>query len=120
MKTSCKSDWQVFFFFILQALCGARAEIPLLGGERMVVNLQDEVVQPNTVKRIVGKGLPNPKDVNRKGDLIVNFDIQFPERLSDHLKDLFRKYLPGWNPEDTQKRRNWITNNSLIHPLLVL
>lgn len=78
-----------------EALCGARAEIPLLGGERMVVNLQDEVVQPNTVKRIVGKGLPNPKDVNRKGDLIVNFDIQFPERLSDHLKDLFRKYLPG-------------------------
>ena len=81
---------------MFQALCGARAEIPLLGGERMVVNLQDEVVQPNTVKRIVGKGLPNPKDVNRKGDLIVNFDIQFPERLSDHLKDLFRKYLPGW------------------------
>jgi len=80
---------------MFQALCGARAEIPLLGGERMVVNLQDEVVQPNTVKRIVGKGLPNPKDVNRKGDLIVNFDIQFPERLSDHLKDLFRKYLPG-------------------------
>ena len=69
----------------------------------MVVNLQDEVVQPNTVKRIVGKGLPNPKDVNRKGDLIVNFDIQFPERLSDHLKDLFRKYLPGWKNINHQK-----------------
>ena len=89
---------------MFQALCGARAEIPLLGGERMVVNLQDEVVQPNTVKRIVGKGLPNPKDVNRKGDLIVNFDIQFPERLSDHLKDLFRKYLPGWKKNSIIKK----------------
>ena len=111
---------------MFQALCGARAEIPLLGGERMVVNLQDEVVQPNTVKRIVGKGLPNPKDVNRKGDLIVNFDIQFPERLSDHLKDLFRKYLPGWkkklnHQKDAGFHKRRKTNNFLIHdPLLVL
>merc|ERR1719445_355247 len=78
-----------------EALCGSRTEVPLLGGERMVINLQDEVIKPSTVKRVVGKGLPNPKDTARRGDLIVNFDIVFPERLSTATRDLFKSHLPG-------------------------
>lgn len=70
-------------------------EVPLIGGDRTVVNLQDEIVKPSTVKRIVGKGLPLPKDPNRKGDLIISFDIVFPERLSIATRDLFRSQLPG-------------------------
>ena len=38
---------------------------------------------------VVGKGLPNPKDPARRCDLIVNFDILFPERLSMATRDLF-------------------------------
>lgn len=85
--------WLTFF---LQALCGARAAVPLIGSEeRMVINLQDEVIKPSTVKRVVGKGLPNPKDPSRRGDLVVSFDIVFPERLSTTTRDLFRSHLPG-------------------------
>ncbi len=91
---------------LFQALCGARAAVPLLGSEeRMVINLQDEVIKPNTVKRVVGKGLPNPKDPSRRGDLIVSFEILFPERLSPTTRDLFRSHLPGkWagNSKQTQ------------------
>merc|ERR1711892_895645 len=58
-----------------EALCGSQVSVPLLGGERLALNLQDEVIKPSTVKRVVGKGLPNPKDPARRGDLIVNFDI---------------------------------------------
>jgi len=78
-----------------EALCGARAEVPVLGGERMVINMQDEIVEPSTVKRIVGKGLPNPKEPRRKGDLIVSFDIVFPKSLTQSTRDLFRSHLPG-------------------------
>jgi len=78
-----------------EALCGSRTEVPLLGGEKMMINLQDEVIKPSTVKRVVGKGLPNPKDTARRGDLIVNFDIVFPERLSTATRDLFKSHLPG-------------------------
>ena len=70
-------------------------EVPLLGGERMMVNLQDEIVKPSTVKRIVSKGLPLPKDPGRRGDLIISFDIVFPERLSSTTRDMFRSHLPG-------------------------
>ena len=45
--------------FQLQALCGVRVDVPTLsGGDRLVLSLTDEVIKPTTVKRIVGKGLP--------------------------------------------------------------
>jgi len=78
-----------------EALCGVRVDVPLLGGEKIGINLQDEVIKPSTVKRVIGKGLPNPKDSARRGDLIVSFDIVFPERLSTTTRDLFRSHLPG-------------------------
>ena len=46
-------------YFQLQALCGVRVDVPTLsGGDRLVLSLTDEVIKPTTVKRIVGKGLP--------------------------------------------------------------
>ena len=87
--------FNIFFPSFLQALCGSRVEVPLLGGERMMVNLQDEIVKPSTVKRIVSKGLPLPKDPGRRGDLIISFDIVFPERLSSTTREMFRSHLPG-------------------------
>ena len=68
--------------------------MPLLGGERLALNLQDEVIKPSTVKRVVGKGLPNPKDPARRGDLIVNFDVMFPERLSTATRTYFEVIYP--------------------------
>lgn len=52
-----------------------------------------EVIKPNTVKRIHGYGLPFPKDSTRKGDLLVAFDIQFPEKLSTTQKEAMRDML---------------------------
>ena len=83
-------------FFLFQALCGTRIEVPtLMGGEKFALNLSDEIVKPNTVKRFPGKGLPHPKDTGKKGDLLVGFDIIFPERLSSSTKDTLRASLPN-------------------------
>ena len=107
-------------FFSFQALCGSQVSVPLLGGERLALTLQDEVIKPSTVKRVVGKGLPNPKDPARRGDLIVNFDIVFPERLSTATRDLFRSHLPGkWN-DHHYKLRNLSTLCYLKTNILVL
>jgi len=40
------------------------------------------------VERIQGKGLPYPKDLNRRGDLLINFDIQFPEQLNSSQREV--------------------------------
>lgn len=74
------------------ALCGTTLIVKGLGGEQMRFKMDQ--ITPSTVKRISGKGLPNPKDPNRRGDMIVKFDVKFPERLSESTKEILRSCLP--------------------------
>lgn len=78
-----------------QALCGTVIEVPTLTGEKINLNLTTEIVKPNLVKRIQGHGLPFPKEPSRKGDLLVSFDIKFPETLSQSAKDILYDTLPN-------------------------
>lgn len=78
-----------------QALCGCTVEVPTLSGDKRTLNFNDEVIKPTTVKRIQGGGLPFPKEPSRRGDLLVTFDIVFPERLSGSAKEALRKILPN-------------------------
>lgn len=78
-----------------QALCGTMVEIPTLTNEKISLNLTKEIVKPNTVKRIQGHGLPFPKEPNRKGDLLVSFDIKFPDHLTQSARDILYDTLPN-------------------------
>ena len=71
-----------------EAICGSVAQIPTLDGKKVGLNLLDEVIKPTTVKRLQGYGLPFPKEPSKRGDLVVNFDIKFPEKLSQSSKDI--------------------------------
>jgi len=75
------------------ALCGSILEVPTLDGRKVGLNLMDEVIKPSTVKKLQGYGLPFPKEPSKKGDIIVKFDIQFPERLSNSTKDVISDCL---------------------------
>lgn len=75
-----------------EALCGAKVVIPTLTGERFQLDLTD-VVTPHTVRRISNHGLPFPKEPTRRGDLIVTFDIQFPDVLSPSTKRILHEHL---------------------------
>lgn len=41
----------------------------------------DEIISPQTRRVIAGKGMPIRGKAGQRGDLIVKFDIQFPEEL---------------------------------------
>lgn len=88
-----------------QALCGTILDVPTLTGEKIPINLTNEIVKPSTVKRLQGHGLPFPKEPSRKGDLLVAFDIKFPETLSASVKDILYDTLPNWR----KTRANEIT-----------
>jgi len=72
------------------ALCGTQVEVPTLSGgaPKLQLNLTSRVIKPTTVERIQGKGLPFPKEPSRRGDLLVGFDIQFPEKLTASQRDI--------------------------------
>ncbi|VEN58965.1 unnamed protein product [Callosobruchus maculatus] len=78
-----------------QALCGCTIEVPTMAGKTLSLNYQNEIIKPNTVRRIQGYGLPLPKEPSRHGDLIVNFDIRFPDNLSQSAKDIIYDTLPN-------------------------
>lgn len=64
-------------------------------GEKLRISTKQEIIKPNTVKRIQGYGLPFPKEPSRKGDLLVAFDIKFPDKLAPSEKELLNDMLPN-------------------------
>lgn len=83
------------FCVSLQALCGCTIEVPTMTSAKIPLHFTSEVIKPNTVRRFPGYGLPLPKEPSRKGDLIVNFDIKFPDRLSQPVIDILYDTLPN-------------------------
>lgn len=70
-------------------------EVPTMTGEKLRISTKQEIIKPNTVKRIQGYGLPFPKEPSRKGDLLVAFDIKFPDKLTQSEKELLNDMLPN-------------------------
>lgn len=62
---------------ITEALCGFKRPVTLLDSRVLVVNNRPgEVIKPKSAKKVEGEGFPAwPK----KGDLIIEFDVIFPE-----------------------------------------
>jgi len=76
-----------------EALCGTLVNVPLLSGQKKAINCMDEVIKPATTKRIQGEGLPYPKEPSRKGDLLIRFEIAFPDRISQNSKEILSDIL---------------------------
>jgi len=77
------------------ALCGGGTlQIPTLDGRKIPLTLEN-VVKPTTKKKIKGEGLPFPKEPSKKGDLVVDFDIKFPEKISSSVREILRDTLPN-------------------------
>lgn len=76
-----------------EALCGTKVDVPTLQGGKVPLSFQNRIIKPTTIERIPGKGLPFPKEPSRKGDLLVAFDIQFPDRLPPTTKELLADVL---------------------------
>lgn len=77
------------------ALCGGgNIQIPTLDGRKIPLAL-DNVVKPTMKKKIKGEGLPLPKEPSKKGDLVVDFNIKFPDQVSSSVKEILRDTLPN-------------------------
>lgn len=75
------------------ALCGCTVNAPTLDSRTVTVSSTD-IVQPGMKRRVSGEGLPHPKRPDRRGDLIVEYDVKFPERLSQSARDIIAQVLP--------------------------
>jgi DnaJ-class molecular chaperone len=71
-----------------QALLGTLIVIPFLDSTKPPYQLRtyQEIITPQTEKRFPNEGLPYPKDLTKRGDLIVKFDILFPKLLNQEQR----------------------------------
>ena len=68
-----------------EALVGTHVNVTTLSGRNLKVNVRD-VITPSYEKRVKGEGMPNSKDQNIKGDLIIRFNVKWPTNLTEHQK----------------------------------
>merc|ERR1711872_1099729 len=71
-----------------EALCGTVVQVPTLDGRKVGINCTGEVIKPSTTKRWTGYGLPFPKEPTKRGDIVVTFDVLFPDQLTQSSKDI--------------------------------
>lgn len=73
-----------------QALLGTLLVIPFLDSSIPPYQLRTyrEILTPQTEKRFPSQGLPFPKEISKRGDLIVKFEILFP-KLLNHEQRIF-------------------------------
>jgi len=78
-----------------EALVGTTVQVPTIDGRTIPLRMTDTVIKPGTVRRIAGEGLPYPKQPAQRGDIIVEFDIEFPDQLSPSVRNKIADLLPS-------------------------
>lgn len=74
---------------------GGKKTVELLDGRKAQVSIPAGVVKPGQRSIVSGEGMPVRKEgaVRRKGDVIVEWDVTFPDRLTASQKEGLRKIL---------------------------
>lgn len=76
-----------------EALCGCTVNVPTLDGRTIPVVFKD-VIRPGMRRKVPGEGLPLPKTPEKRGDLIIEFEVIFPERIPQTSRSVLEQVLP--------------------------
>jgi DnaJ homolog subfamily B member 4 len=81
---------------LVDALAGStgtgKKTVTALDRRQLQIGIPAGIVRPGQETRVVGEGMPIRKD-RKKGDLIVKWDVKFPEKLTPSQKEGIRKVL---------------------------
>lgn len=72
---------------------GSSVAVPTLD-ERTINIPLNTIIKPGTKRRIKGEGLPLPKKLNQRADMLVDFEVEFPTQLTPASIDMLKNALP--------------------------
>ncbi|XP_075870020.1 dnaJ homolog subfamily B member 5 [Nelusetta ayraudi] len=75
-----------------EALCGCTVNVPTLDNRMMPLPCSD-VIKPGAIRRLRGEGLPVPKSPSQRGDLVVEFQVLFPDRIPPQSREIIKHSL---------------------------
>lgn len=82
---------------LAEALCGFKKTIHTLDDRMLIISSQPgEVIKHNDLKCVQNEGMPIYRDPYEKGQLMINFQVEFPEKdwLPEHLMYQLERLLP--------------------------
>eukprot|EP00478_Filoreta_tenera_P000398 GABV01000398.1.p1 GENE.GABV01000398.1~~GABV01000398.1.p1 ORF type:complete len:434 (-),score=186.93 GABV01000398.1:47-1348(-) len=85
---------------LVEALCGTELFIKQLDDRVLKVDTKGETIQPNSLKVIEGEGMPQHRNPYNRGDLIIKFEVVFPEAVDAAMAEQLRQILPASGPSD--------------------
>ncbi len=77
-----------------EALCGFAFALAHLSGETLILR-SDSITKPDSLRRVVGKGMPHVDGNMRSGDLVVIFRVEFPDSLTEAQRNSIAAALPA-------------------------
>lgn len=86
-------------------MTGTRIQIEHLDGRVLAIPI-NELVQPGYQKRIPHHGMPLMSNPEKFGDLIIEFEIEYPRTLTSWQKSLIKRALVEPPPEGIERSRN--------------
>uniref|UniRef100_A0A1I8C1S4 Chaperone protein dnaJ n=1 Tax=Meloidogyne hapla TaxID=6305 RepID=A0A1I8C1S4_MELHA len=80
---------------LTEALCGFTRRIETLDKRLLAfTQLPGEVIHHHDLRVVHGEGMPDHRQPDQKGDLLIQFQVDFPERLPLKSVEQLRKLLP--------------------------
>jgi len=75
-----------------ESLCGSKIPVKTLDGRFFTV-MSVHMIYPGSEKVIAGEGLPLLGEPERKGDLLIRFNVKYPNKLSDKQRQALKDAL---------------------------
>lgn len=99
-QTASRLEWNLSYTLYLmlslcfsKALCGCTVNVPTLDGRTIPIVFKD-VIRPGMRRKVPGEGLPLPKTPEKRGDLVIEFEVIFPERIPQTSRTILEQVLP--------------------------
>ncbi|CAJ1056669.1 dnaJ homolog subfamily A member 4 [Xyrichtys novacula] len=83
---------------LVEALCGFKRSITTLDNRQLIINSPPgQVIKHGDLKCVQNEGMPIYRDPYEKGQLFVQFQVEFPEKhwLPEHLMYQLERLLPA-------------------------
>jgi len=91
-----------------QALTGTTLHIEHLDGRKLDIPI-NEIVKPGFKKCIPGQGMPLMSNPDKYGDMIIEFDVEYPSALNSDQKLFIKEALVNY--QSTKKQHQHQTQN---------
>ncbi|KAH7643684.1 dnaj-like protein subfamily a member 1-like protein [Dermatophagoides farinae] len=80
---------------LTEALCGFQKTITTLDSRTLLItSYPGEVIKHGTIKFIAGEGMPTYRNPFEKGKLIINFTVDFPDKIDSAIIPKLEQLLP--------------------------